>query len=327
MDEKGKKYLRDEYVARINRVIDYIESNLGEDLSLGTLAGVASFSPYHFHRIFRGIVGETLNQYIGRLRVEKAADQLINNPRKSITEIAMGCGFSSPATFARAFKEAFDMSASQWRSGGYLRDRKNCKIDDKGSKRLSNTGKDFDLPSWYIDVVNQTWRVINMKNDRSVQIEVKEIPDFHVAYVRHIGPYKGDSALFENLFGKLMRWAGPRGLLSSPDTRVLAIYHDNPEITEENNLRVSVCVTIPEGTPVEGEIGKMLVPGGKYAFARFELAADQYQEAWDLVFSQWLPESGYQPDDRPCFEMCHNDPKDHPENKHIVDICVPVRPL
>jgi len=53
----------------------------------------------------------------------------------------------------------------------------------------------------------------------------------------------------------------------------------------------------------------------------------RYEEAWNMVFGGWLPESGYQPDDRLCYEIYQNDPKEHPEGIHIVDICVPVKPL
>ena len=78
---------------------------------------------------------------------------------------------------------------------------------------------------------------------------------------------------------------------------------------------------------MEGEIGKMKVPGGKYAVARFELATDEFEDAWNTIYGGWLPDSGYQPDHRPALEFCHNDPKDHPDHKHLVDICVPVVPL
>ncbi len=149
----------------------------------------------------------------------------------------------------------------------------------------------------------------------------------NVAYVRHVGPYAGQEQLFEGLFGKLMGWAGPRGLLAQPDLKCLCVYHDNPEVTAEEKLRVSVCATVPEGTPVDGEIGTMKVPGGKFAVARFEISADQYGDAWNALMGGWMPESGYQPDDRLCFELAVNNPKEHPECKHIVDICVPVRPL
>ena len=77
-----QRYLRQEYAFRINRVIDYIEANIDVDLSLETLSGIANFSKFHFHRIFRAMVGETLNQFIQRIRLEKAAAQLIFNPKE-----------------------------------------------------------------------------------------------------------------------------------------------------------------------------------------------------------------------------------------------------
>lgn len=163
--------------------------------------------------------------------------------------------------------------------------------------------------------------------EKDVKIEVKEMPELNVAYVQHIGPYKGDTKLFAGLFGKLMGWAGPRGLLSSPETLVLSVYYDDPKTTEEDKFRTSACITVPEGTEVEGEIGKMTVPGGMYAVGRFELDPDEYEEAWNMIYGDWLPESRYQSDDRPSLEIYRNDPNAHPENKHIVDICIPVKPL
>jgi AraC family transcriptional regulator len=153
------------------------------------------------------------------------------------------------------------------------------------------------------------------------------MPELNVAYVRHIGAYAGNVALFESLFTKLMTWAAARELLKFPGTMVLAVYHDDPNITDEENLRTSVCVTVPKDTPVDGEIGSMTVPGGRFAVGRFELSQDEYEDAWKLIFGTWLPGSGYQPDDRLCYELYHNDPKEHPENKCIVDICIPVKPL
>jgi len=327
---KNHKYLREQYVSRINCVIDYIEANIDADLSLENLAQVASFSSFHFHRIFRAMVGETLNQFIQRIRVEKAASKLLHNPKKTITEVALDCGFSSSATFARAFKETFHMSASEWRLAGYPQDRKIGKTDSKQNQTSRKIQKDCDVAVHYTQdrIINQSWR-IKMKDKPQIQakVEVKDMPEMHVAYVRHIGPYKGDTELFGRLFEKLMKWAGPRGLLQSPEVKVLSLYYDDPDITEEDKLRVDASITISADTPVDGEIGKATIPGGKYAIAHFELTPEEYEDAWNAVFGGWLPESGYQPADGPCYELYYNDPKEHPENKHVVDICVPVKPL
>jgi len=330
--DSSKKYLRAEYTARINRAIDYIEANIAQDLSLPEIATTAHFSPFHFHRIFTALIGETLNSFIRRLRIEKAATMLLQNLAKSITEIAFECGFSSSSVFARTFQDYFQMSASNWRGGGHSGYRKNGQVESKEGQPVSNVRQDFDVHSYYTDgITKQTWRVTmkpNQENEKLVaDVEVKDVPEMHIAYIRHIGPYAGNEQLFGNLFNQLCSWAGPRGLLRFPETKFISIYHDNPEITDEAKLRTDVCITVAADTQVDGEIGKAAIPAGKYAIAHFELNPEQYGAAWDAVYGGWLPESGYQPDDRPCFEVYLGDPKQHPENKHTVEIYVPVKPM
>lgn len=295
------------------------------------LADVAHFSPFHFHRIFAALVGETLNQFVRRLRVEKAASLLLNNPKLSITEVALDCGFSGSSTFARAFKETFHVSATEWRQNPVsFTDRKNGQTQSKNGQSDSKEREACDITSMYIGdtTFHQKWR-ISMKKASPIEaeVEVKQLEPMHVAYIRHVGSYKGNEGLYEQLIGKIMKWAGPRGLVKFPESQLLYVYHDNPEVTDEEKLRLSVCLTVPEDTEVSGEIGRMTIPGGQYAVGYFEISGDQFQDAWNLIFGNWLPESGYQPDDRPAFEKCLNNPKDHPEGKHIVEIHVPVKPL
>jgi AraC family transcriptional regulator len=326
-EDSRQKYIREEYTARVNRVIDYIEDNIDQELSLPVLAGIAGFSPFHFHRIFGSLIGETLNGFIQRIRMEKAASALVQNPRESITAIAIACGFSGASTFAHAFKEAFGMNASEWRAGGYHKDRKNRHTDRKKWQVISNYRQEY-APHLKYSINKQEWRV-EMKPNKNLitNIEVKDTPEMTIAYIRHIGPYAGDVGLFSRLFTKLYSWAGPRGFLTSPETKTVTIYHDNPEFTDPNKLRIDVGITVPPDAKVDGEVGKTTIPAGKNAIAHFEIRTDQYADAWNAIFGGWLPESGYQPDDRPCFELYLNDSKTHPEGKCIVDICVPVKPL
>lgn len=325
---ESSRHWREEYIARINRVVDYIELHLGEDLSLESLAKVANFSQFHFHRVFGAMVGETLNQFIARLRTEKAAAQLVANPKKTITEIALDCGFSSSATFARAFKDRFSVTATEWRESRSPPRRKIGKTVRNPGKTNSKIGEAIAGPLQYDVGSNsfQLWRD-NMNELLPIDVDVMDLPELNVAYVRHVGPYAGQAEVFEELFGRLFQWAGPRGLLGDPETRVISVYHDDPDVTDEDKLRVDVCITVPEETVVDGEVGQMKVPGGKFAVAHFELDTDQYAAAWAALMGGWLPESGYQPDDRLCYEWYRNDPKQHPEGKCVVDICVPVKPL
>lgn len=306
---------RAEYVARINRVLDFVEAHLDEELSLERLAGVACFSPFHFHRIFNAMMGETLQRFIQRLRLERAAGQLLVDKNRSVTEIALDAGFASSATFARAFRNEFGTSASNWRKGNAA--------DRKMGKTVRNSGKDSLGAAPYL--VGEEGRA-SMTNALEMNVEVKELTPQRIAYLRHVGPYQGDQELFGRLFGKLAMWAGPRGLLG-PGASFVSVYHDDPGITDGSKLRTSVGVTIGDDVEVDGEIGAMTVAGGKYACARFRIDPNQYGAAWDAVMGGWLPDSGYQPNDSPSMERYLNEPDKDPEGKHEVEICVPVRPM
>lgn len=303
-----------DYLSRINRTFDYIEANIDKPITLEELANVANFSKFHFNRIFHSIVGETPFQFIQRVRLERAAMLMLTNKKESITEIAHRCGFSDLSVFSRNFKNCFHVSASRYRlqkpnnSNISQQDSKNHQIDEKPAQYFCSELRTFK------------WRT-KMKFNKSV--EVKELPEMTVAYIRHIGPYKGDDKLFERLWNTLFSWAGPRGLIGGKDFKSLVIYHDDPNITLEDKLRMSVCITVPDATKVEGEIGKMKLEAARYMIARFELSAQDFQQAWDWVYGDWFPASGYQPDDKPCFEMYPEEPKD---GKFIVDICVPIVP-
>ena len=99
--------LKYEYLFRLNRTLDYIRDHCAEDLTLAKLAKVACFSKYHFHRIFRTLLGETVNRHVRRVRLEKAVRMLTFDKDKSIIDIALDCGFSSSQNFAKAFKAHF----------------------------------------------------------------------------------------------------------------------------------------------------------------------------------------------------------------------------
>ncbi len=309
------KTLHTEYISRINKTFDYIESNLEKPMTLAEIASVANFSKFHFNRIFLSMVGETPFQFILRVRIEKAATLILTNNNESISEIAFKCGFSDISVFSRNFKNYFHITASQYRTSK--------PHNSNLSQQQSNSQQSNEKPTLYFcpELKTIKWRT-TMKLNKSV--EVRELPEMTLAYIRHIGPYKGDDKLFEGIWNRLFAWAGPRGLIGGKDFRSLVIYHDDPNVTIEDKLRMSVCITVPAGTKVDGEIGKMEIEAAKYVIARFELTARDFQLAWDWVYGQWFPASGYQPDDKPCFEMYPEEPKD---GKFIVDICVPVKPI
>jgi AraC family transcriptional regulator len=304
-----------EYISRINKAFDYIESNIGESVTLEELATVANFSKFHFNRIFHAIVGETPFQFILRLRLEKAASLLSTNNTIGISEIAFKCGFSDPSVFSRNFRKHYKISASQFKK----EKQKNSNL----SQLNSNIEQRDHKATMYFCPELQTikWRT-NMELNKS--IEVKELPQMTVAYIRNMGPWNGDKNVYERLRNKLFSWAGARGLIEKQDFKYLILYHDDPNVALNDKLRMSLCVTVPPETKVDGEIGKMEIEAAKYAIARFELTSQDFQKAWEWLYGQWLPNSGYQPDDKPYFETYPEEPKGE---KFIVDFCIPVKPL
>jgi AraC family transcriptional regulator len=152
--------------------------------------------------------------------------------------------------------------------------------------------------------------------------EIKEMPAYHVAAMRHVGPYNQIGLAMERLFA----WAGPRGLLRFPDTKVLAVYYDDPETVDPSQLRSDACLTVPEGTSADAGATTMTIPGGLFAVGHFEIDQTEYGAAWGQLVGEYLPTTLYQSDNRLCYEMYLNDPDEHPEHKHIVDMCEPVRP-
>lgn len=316
---EARARFRREYAARIHRAQDFIEQNLGCPLQLEAVAQAAHFSPFHFHRLFTAITGETLYQFIQRIRLERAASRLLQESREPITAIAIDLGFSSSATFARAFKSYFGVSASAYRE----------KQESKESKALHKNGKALGpgetYPAW-VDF-DTTQRRNQMNRVTANSIEVKNLPAKSLAYVRHVGPYAGDEALFNRLSNTVMSWAGPRGLFQPGQTEFISVYHDDPGITEQAKLRISVGLTVPANTICSGEISLMEIPAGAYVCALFEIDVTEYGAAWNAVCAEWMPQSGWQPGDAPCYEVNLNDPKQHPQGKHHVEIRMSVKPL
>jgi AraC family transcriptional regulator len=301
-----------EYKNRINRVIDYINANIGRPLSLDVLAGVASFSSFHYHRIFRAMTGETLNDFVRRLRLEKAANMLAVNPRTSVTAVAFTCGFSSSASFARSFKKRFGCSATQWRMRKSLGFSNNCKV-------ISKNGKDRLSGSGYAGNAGADKRPA----EEMLSVAVEDMPALRVAYIRHLEGYGNDIG---RVFVRLFRWAGPRGLIG-PETKVLGIPYDNPEITPAGKCRYDACISVPEGVEAEGEIGVLELKGGKYAVCRFEGNEREIAWTYNALYGNWLPESGYQPDDKPSYEIYYGNPHGYIDVSFVSDICIPVKPL
>src|SRR5215510_2318435 len=191
-----KRASRIEYTRRVNRVVDHVRQHLADDLSLATLARLAAFSPFHFHRVFRAVTGEAVFGFTQRLRIEKAASALRNDSERSVLEVALDHGFSSAATFARAFRARFGTTATAWRERGASKERKTSKAI--GKRRKASAARRADTA--------------RRRKEATMNVQVRESPPYHVAYLRYIGPY-GPHGIPE-LWVKLRTWMDARGLAS-----------------------------------------------------------------------------------------------------------------
>ncbi len=299
-----------EYIHRINKVIDYIEQHIDQELSLEILSDVASFSPFHFHRIFAAFVGETLYEFIKRIRIEKAASMLLNNPATPVSEIAVNFGYNSTSVFCRNFKARFGISANEFR-----------KNQDENSKNRQLLSKNSKLSETNMDYVceNNSLKLNTMMKDN---FEIKDMPAMDVVYCRHTGRFDQIGTAYDKLF----KWAGPRGLLQFPEAQGITYYHDDPKVTDPEKIRQSACITVKGDVKTEGEIGKMKIPGGKFVVGHFEIHTHEFQQAWDST-CLWLSQSGYEPADASPYEIYYNNGELDASRKFRVDICIPVKPM
>lgn len=311
-----KELSRQEYTARINRVMDYIGKNISQVIDLSVMADIASFSPYHFHRIFTFITGETPNNFVSRIRLERAAVLLQDSTKDTISEIAFRCGFINVSSFSRAFKSFFGVSAKEFRRLDKAIYIKNGIRYSKNCKPISKIGKNIQQVNEQICSVELNELII-----MDTKIEIKQMPELNLIYCRHMGAFNKIGQAYEKLF----KWAVPRGLVTS-STKTVTVYHDDPAVTGVEKVRQYASIIVEKDVKVEGEIGKSTVSAGKYAIGHFEIKETEFELAWNTMCS-WLTESGYQPGEGSTYELYHNDYNEHPEHKFIVDICIPVKPL
>jgi AraC family transcriptional regulator len=301
---------RREYEQRVNRVIDHIRAHLGDDLSLEALARVAAFSPFHFHRIFRAITGEPVFAFIQRQRLERAAVALLQHRDESVLATALDHGFTSAATFARAFRVHFGMTATAWRQGGAERWSKRRKANGKPGKAVVRAAGH---------------RSSKRRKEPAMNVAIQTLGPYHVAYMRHVGPY-GARGIPE-LWQRFTEWMKTHDVIG-PHAVKLGIGLDDPAVTPAEKCRYDACVVMPQDFRGDRWVNVTDIPGGKYGVMPFIGTAHEIGGAWDALYRSWLPGSGYEPDDRPCLEIYRGNPEvgERPGTFRC-QLCVPVRPL
>lgn len=297
---------RAEYARRLRRVLAHIDDHLSDPLALKDLADVAHFSPYHFHRLFAAWMGETVGDYLRRRRLERAAQRLRNDPAVPVLNAALDVGFGSGEAFSRAFKAHFGHAPSAWRT---------LRKTDQG---CSNSDQAVDGPAFDDEGVFPTF-----SQEPTMNVEVKELPPARIATLRYTGPYGAPIGQF--WAERVVPWARAMRLKSGWR---YGIGYDDPSITPPSECRYDAGIEVPEDFVATGDTRIQQLPGGLYAVARFHGSAIEIERAWPWMLREWLPDSGYQMDDRPCFErQGPNDSGGGPGLPFDCDICIPVKPL
>ncbi|KAA1173832.1 AraC family transcriptional regulator [Marinobacter salinexigens] len=285
------------YKTRIDTVIQYIESNLNSRITLADVAEVSHFSPYHFHRIFTGIMGETVNDFIARRRLERAVNQLVFNPDMPVTQVALDLGFSSSANFSKAVKLHFGYSPSELRNPDKVK-------DSKIGKLFSKYGKEFQPSDLYPSSITND--VMNRKTfkDTNMKIEVRELERKRVCTLASERGYEPEGIYAA--WDKLISWASNHGIMPGNQQR-FALAFDNPAVTPIDKCRYTAAIVIGEETLVNAPFELSEIPNGKYAVLYYKGPVEETLNAQLSIYSDWLPDSGFEPDNYPMMERYLND--------------------
>jgi AraC family transcriptional regulator len=291
-----------DYERRLLRVLVHIQHHLDDALELEELAGVACFSPYHFHRIFKGLVGESVMEHIRRLRLERAASQL-KLGTAAVTSIAFDAGYESHEAFTRSFRASFGVSPSQFRS----------------SKQAKNTPATVSGPLYQRRKAVTAFKAIQ-PGDKSMKVKIEHKAAIRVAFMRHVGPYAEVGATWDKLLPVLGKegWLGGNSLF-------IGICHDDPEVTPQEKIRYDACVSVAESFEPTGEIGVQVIPGGDYAVTTHFGPYQKLGEAYTRLLGQWLPRSGRELRSAPCFEVYLNDPQSTEPEDLLTDLYAPLQ--
>ena len=221
---------------------------------------------------------------------------MLKSPSLTITQVAVACGFSSSSTFARSFKKYFGVSASQY-------------VEHQGSKAVLPSLPSLKLPE------------ATFVLEFDMQIQLRWMPHLHLAYIANLKGYSLSAIC--RAWRRIYRWAAARELITT-HTKMIGISFDDPLITAEDKCRYYACLTVPENLSSDPMVGFLDIPEGRYAICQVTCRAEQISQAYRALYRDWLPDSGLEPQDFPCYEIYHQTPETHPEGKYRMDICIPV---
>ena len=291
------------YLQRINTVISHVREHLHDDLSLDVLARVAGFSPFHFHRVFRSITEETVNEMVMRLRLERAAALLRSTPELSITDAAFACGFRSVSVFSRAFKKQFGRNAREWDRQSPLKNSKNGQVIDGFPHYTLQNLSDF-------------------AEQDEFKVHIRSLPEQRLAYIRVYDSYSKFSRVTAAYY-RLIEWYRQRGG-SLEKATLYGMSQDDPNVTPLRLCRFDWCLTVPAHWQAEDDVSLQDFPACQVATIHCFGDIGQADKAIQYLFRYWLPRSRYQPANLPGMEIYRRQPIELGWKTFDIDCAVPV---
>jgi AraC family transcriptional regulator len=264
------------WTERMLDTLEFIQQHLDEPLDPHELAGRTHFSPHHFHRVFRGMVGESVMEHVRRLRLERAAFRL-KYGESPVTQIAFQSGYDSHEAFTRAFRARFGAAPSEWRAQA-IADDATFTVRDEPARRcltLRHVGAYGDLSGVWTTLmgyavqhqlvrsVPQTYGLVyddpeitaptHCRYDAALRIgdtalpaplppgfAVRELAAGRWACTTHHGSF--DTVL--ESYVRLLGTALPRAGVELADDPVVEVSLTDPRITPPHELRTEICVRL-----------------------------------------------------------------------------------
>ncbi|WP_326533881.1 AraC family transcriptional regulator [Pseudorhodoferax sp.] len=274
-----------DYQARMARVIAHVHEHLDAPLDLAHLAELAHLSPFHWHRTYAALYGETIAATVRRLRLQRASGYLANSTLP-VADVARRCGYPNVQSFARAFRDGYGSSPSAYRR--------------EGMHQVFRAGTAPVLAAGY-------------------SVQIRTVPAVQLAGLDHRGPYMQIGRAFETSFTHMAA-----AQLLRPDTRWLAVYFDDPQAVPERQLHARAGLSLPAGAAAPPGLAAFTLGGQRCAVLHHRGPYATMRAAYAWLYGRWLVETGHAAADLPVFEDYLNNPRDTAPEDLRTDICLPL---
>lgn len=276
----------------VNDAIDFILAHAGEDICVDDIARHCHFSRFHFSRLFKAETGESVYEFIKRVKLERSAFRLKVEKERKITEIGSDYGYSS-SNYSSAFRQHHKLSPAEFRKS----------IADRSMVNPLYENNYFPLKSF---------------GECEKLITIELLPDYPVICQRYKGSYRALSKQWKHFLNEYERYITDQSLL-------LECSYDDPVITSQNDCLCDLFISCPK---VDAEYSEKSAPrystlkGGQFAVYHFMGAVAELYTAYQNVFQVWLPNSGYTIDNRYGLSIYRY--VDCETMEMEIDLCIPI---